>query len=141
SRVAAEGLIGVATDGNKGAVVEVNSETDFVARNETFQKMVSEIAGLAIGAKGDIEALKAATTASGKSVADLVTENVATIGENMNVRRTGYIEVSEGVVAAYVHSQVVPGLGKIGVLVGLESTGDKAKLLAYGRQIAMHIAA
>jgi len=141
SRVAAEGLVGVATEGTRGAVVEVNSETDFVARNETFQAMVTEIAQLAISAQGDIDALKAAKTANGKAVVDVVTDNVATIGENMNVRRTGYIEVSDGVVASYVHGQVVPGLGKIGVLVGLESTGDKAKLAAHGRQIAMHIAA
>lgn len=141
SRVAAEGLIGVATEGTRGAVVEVNSETDFVARNETFQGMVSEIASLGMKAQGDIDVLKAAAMANGKSVADVVTDNVATIGENMNVRRTGYIEVSDGVVASYVHGQVVPGLGKIGVLVGLESTGDKAKLAAHGRQIAMHIAA
>ncbi|WP_342641640.1 translation elongation factor Ts [Rhodoligotrophos ferricapiens] len=141
SRVAAEGLIGVAAEGRKGAVVEVNSETDFVARNEAFQTMVADIAQLAINAQGDVDALKAATMADGKTVADFVTDAVATIGENMNVRRTGYIEVSDGVVASYVHGQVKPGLGKIGVLVGLESTGDKEKLAAHGRQIAMHIAA
>ncbi|MGF7161430.1 elongation factor Ts [Rhodoligotrophos appendicifer] len=141
SRVAAEGLIGVSSKGLKGAIVEVNSETDFVARNERFQAMVSEIADLALVARGDVDALKAASMSDGKSVADYVTEAVATIGENMNVRRTGYVEVSDGIVATYVHSQVVPGLGKIGVLVGLESGGDKAKLAAHGRQLAMHIAA
>ena len=141
-RVAAEGLIGVVAEGTQGAVVEVNSETDFVARNEQFQKMVSDIASVALTAGGDVDKL-AATNYPGasKSVKDYVTEMVGTIGENMNVRRAGSISVSDGVVSAYVHSSVVPGLGKIGVLVGLESTGDKAKLAELGRQIAMHIAA
>ena len=141
-RVAAEGLVGVIADGKRGAVVEVNSETDFVARNEQFQNMVSEIAKVALDTNGDVDALKAATfPGSSKSVADYVTEAVGTIGENMNVRRAGFISVDEGVVAAYVHNQVVPGLGKIGVLVGLESAGDKDKLLELGKQIAMHVAA
>lgn len=141
-RVAAEGLIGVVADGTRGAVVEVNSETDFVARNEQFQGMVSEIAKLALDAGGDVDALKAATyPGSSKSVEDYVTEAVGTIGENMNVRRAGFISVDDGVVSAYVHNQVVPGLGKIGVLVGLESTGDKDKLAELGKQIAMHVAA
>jgi len=141
-RVAAEGLIGVVASGNAGAVVEVNSETDFVARNEQFQKMVADIASVALANEGDFDKLVATNyPGASKSVKDYVTEMVGTIGENMNVRRAGYISVSEGVVAAYVHSQVAPGLGKIGVLVGLESSGDKAKLLELGRQIAMHIAA
>ena len=141
-RVAAEGLIGVVASGTAGAVVEVNSETDFVARNEQFQQMVSEIASAALAAEGDFDKLVASTyPGSSKSVKDYVTEMVGTIGENMNVRRAGHISVSDGAVAAYVHNQVVPGLGKIGVLVGLESTGDKAKLVDLGRQIAMHIAA
>jgi elongation factor Ts len=141
-RVAAEGLIGVTASGTAGAVVEVNSETDFVARNEQFQKMVSEIASAALAAEGDFDKLIAAPyPGSSKSVKDYVTEMVGTIGENMNVRRAGHISVSDGAVAAYVHNQVAPGLGKIGVLVGLESTGDKAKLTELGRQIAMHIAA
>lgn len=141
-RVAAEGLIGVVASGTAGAVVEVNSETDFVARNEQFQQMVSEIASTALAAEGDFDKLVASTyPGSSKSVKDYVTEMVGTIGENMNVRRAGHISVSDGAVAAYVHNQVVPGLGKIGVLVGLESTGDKAKLVDLGRQIAMHIAA
>jgi len=141
-RVAAEGLVGAIADGKRGAVVEVNSETDFVARNEQFQNMVSEIAKVALDTNGDVDALKAATfPGSSKSVADYVTEAVGTIGENMNVRRAGFISVDEGVVAAYVHNQVVPGLGKIGVLVGLESAGDKDKLLELGKQIAMHVAA
>lgn len=141
-RVAAEGLIGVVANGTAGAVVEVNSETDFVARNDQFQKMVTEIAQVALANGGDYDKLVAATyPGASKSVKDHVTEMVGTIGENMNVRRAGFISVSDGAVAAYVHNQVVPGLGKIGVLVGLESTGDKAKLLELGRQIAMHIAA
>ncbi|MEP2828182.1 translation elongation factor Ts [Parvibaculum sp.] len=141
-RVAAEGLIGVIANGTAGAVVEVNSETDFVARNEQFQKMVSDIAAIALANDGDFDKLVAAEfPGTSKSVQDHVTEMVGTIGENMNVRRAGYISVSEGVVSAYVHNQVVPGLGKIGVLVGLESSGDKTKLAELGRQIAMHIAA
>jgi len=141
-RVAAEGLIGVVANGNAGAVVEVNSETDFVARNEQFQKMVADIASVALANEGDFDKLIATNyPGASKSVKDYVTEMVGTIGENMNVRRAGYISVSEGVVAAYVHNQAAPGLGKIGVLVGLESSGDKAKLLELGRQIAMHIAA
>lgn len=141
-RVAAEGLIGVVANGNAGAVVEVNSETDFVARNEQFQKMVSDIASVALANDGDFDKLvEAEYPGASKSVKDYVTEMVGTIGENMSVRRAGYISVSEGAVAAYVHNQVVPGLGKIGVLVGLESTGDKTKLAELGRQIAMHIAA
>ncbi|MDO9125805.1 MAG: translation elongation factor Ts, partial [Parvibaculum sp.] len=141
-RVAAEGLIGVVAKGTAGAIVEVNSETDFVARNEQFQKMVSDVASAALSVEGDFDKLVASSyPGSSKSVKDYVTEMVGTIGENMNVRRAGYISVDDGAVAAYVHSQVVPGLGKIGVLVGLESKGDKAKLLELGRQIAMHIAA
>ena len=141
-RVAAEGLIGAVANGTSGAVVEVNSETDFVARNDQFQKMVTDIAKVALDIGGDFDKLVAANyPGASKSVKDYVTEMVGTIGENMNVRRAGFISVSDGAVAAYVHNQVVPGLGKIGVLVGLESTGDKAKLLELGRQIAMHIAA
>ena len=141
-RVAAEGLIGAVANGTSGAVVEVNSETDFVARNDQFQKMVTDIAKVALDIGGDFDKLVAANyPGASKSVKDYVTEMVGTIGENMNVRRAGFISVSDGAVAAYVHNQVVPGLGKIGVLVGLESTGDKAKLLELGRKIAMHIAA
>lgn len=141
-RVAAEGLIGAVAEGTRGALVEVNSETDFVARNEQFQKMVSDIARTALAANGDVEALLAsAYPGSSKSVRDYVTEQVGTIGENMNVRRAASISVSKGAVAAYVHNQVVPGLGKIGVLVGLESEGDAGKLAELGRQIAMHVAA
>lgn len=141
-RVAAEGLVGVAAEGTTGAVVELNSETDFVARNDGFQKMVSDIAGLALSVSGDIDALASATyPGSTKSVTDYVSEMVGTIGENMNLRRSHGISVSQGVVASYIHNQVVPGLGKIGVLVGLESSGDAEKLAAFGKQIAMHVAA
>ncbi len=142
-RVAAEGLIGISTAGTKGAVVEVNSETDFVARNEQFQEMVTNITSLAGSAKGDVATLLA-TAYPGKShtVEEQVKELIATIGENMSVRRAAVLEVSEGVVGSYVHGQVAPGLGKIGVLVALESSGkNTAELEALARQIAMHIAA
>ncbi len=141
-RVAAEGLVGVASDGTKGAVVEVNSETDFVARNETFQNFVRDVAQASLGVGGDLEKTTAATLAgSGNSVADEVTNMIAKIGENMALRRSAGISVSDGVVCSYIHNQTAPGLGKIGVLVGLESTGDKAKLETLGKQLAMHVAA
>ncbi len=141
-RTAAEGLVGVSSEGSSGAVVEVNSETDFVARNDKFQEMVATIAGLALSANGDVDVLKATDfPGAGKSVADHLTDVVATIGENMAVRRTASLSVENGVVASYVHNQVAPGLGKIGVLVALESTGDADKLAALGKQIAMHVAA
>lgn len=141
-RTAAEGLVGVATDGLRGAVVEVNSETDFVARNEGFQAIVKGIAQLALGAEGDVAKLAATTLpSSGKSVTDSLTDAVATIGENMQLRRTAALSVADGVVASYVHNQVADGMGKIGVLVALESAADKAKLAALGKQIAMHVAA
>jgi len=141
-RTAAEGLVAVVTDGTTGAVVEVNSETDFVARNEGFQTLVKGVASVALGAGGDVEKLGGLTLPStGKSVNDSITDAVATIGENMQLRRTAFVSVADGVVASYVHNQVVDGLGKIGVLVALESTGDKAKLAALGKQIAMHVAA
>ena len=142
-RVAAEGLVGLTASGTRGAIVEVNSETDFVARNEQFQDMVSKIAALAGEAKGDVARLLAMTY-PGKShtVEDHVREMVATIGENMAVRRTAALEVGQGVVASYVHNQVAPGLGKIGVLVALESAGKNADELAtFGRMVAMHVAA
>lgn len=141
-RVASEGLVGVISEGTKGAVVEVNSETDFVARNEKFQEMVSEIAGLTLQVDGDAAALAAADyPGSGKSVTDYITEMVGTIGENMSLRRCQGLSVSEGAVSSYVHNQTAPGLGRIGVLVALESSGDKDKLAALGKQIAMHVAA
>ncbi len=141
-RVASEGLVGVCSEGTRGAVVEVNSETDFVARNDKFQDMVSKIAGLALTAGGDDGALAAAEfPGSGKSVTDYITEMVGTIGENMSLRRGRALSVSQGAVASYVHNQTAPGLGRIGVLVALESPGDQDKLAALGKQIAMHIAA
>lgn len=142
-RVAAEGLIGISTDGTKGSLVEVNSETDFVARNEQFQEMVTKITSLAGSVKGDVAALLAASY-PGKShtVEEQVKELIATIGENMSVRRAAVLEVSEGVVGSYVHGQVAPGLGKIGVLVALESSGKNTEELeTLARQIAMHVAA
>ena len=141
-RVAAEGLVAVASAGNAGAAVEVNSETDFVARNETFQTMVTDIAGVALTGDGGHDGLLAADyPGAGKSVEDHVAEMVGTIGENMTVRRSTKLSVENGIVASYVHSQAADGLGKIGVLVALESTGDTAKLEALGRQLAMHVAA
>ena len=141
-RVAAEGLVGLATEGTKGALVEVNSETDFVARNEDFQAMVSDIAGLALEAGGDLDTLAAGTyTGKDISVADQIKEMVGKIGENMNLRRTAGLEVDKGVVAGYVHNTAAPGLGKIGVVVALESDGDADKLAAFGKQVAMHVAA
>ena len=141
-RVAAEGLVGVASSGNGAVLVEVNSETDFVARNAEFQQLVLNVAKAALGTDGSSAAVAGATFPdSDKTVAETITEAVATIGENMNLRRAASVAVSDGVVATYVHAATAPGLGKIGVLVGLESTGDKDKLLALGRQIAMHIAA
>jgi len=141
-RVAAEGLIGVAATATKGAVVEVNAETDFVARNEQFQEMVRNITTLVPEVGDDVAKIQAATY-PGKSVTveDQIKESIATIGENMALRRAALVEVSEGVVAAYVHNKISVDLGKIGVLVALESSGDKDKLMAFGRQIAMHIAA
>ena len=142
SRVASEGLVGVSVSGTTGAVVEVNSETDFVARNEQFQDMVAAIAAEAVKAGGDVEKLKAMPyPGSDKSIADYVTAMVGTVGENMSVRRTASLTVGEGVVASYVHNQARPGLGKIGVLVALESSGDADALNAFGRQVAMHVAA
>ncbi|MDQ7248079.1 translation elongation factor Ts [Dongia sedimenti] len=139
-RVAAEGLVAVVSGDKKGVLVEVNSETDFVARNDQFQGFVSSVAQQALGA-GDIEALKNAKLPDGQTVAEKLTHLVATIGENMNLRRMATVAVKDGVVATYMHNATVPNMGKIGVLVGLESAGDKAKLAALGKQIAMHVAA
>ncbi|WP_057465537.1 translation elongation factor Ts [Pseudovibrio sp. POLY-S9] len=141
-RVAAEGLVAVAADGNKAVVVEVNSETDFVARNENFQKLVRDIAATALTVDGDVEKLAAAPyPGSDKSVEGELKEAVGTIGENMTLRRSAGLSVSEGVVASYMHNAAGEGLGKIGVLVALESAGDADKLAALGKQIAMHVAA
>jgi len=141
-RVAAEGLIAVAGDGKAAAIVEVNSETDFVARNQQFQDLVSGVAKVAAATPGGRDAVGAATfPGTAKTVDDEIKEAVATIGEHINLRRADRLEVEDGVVASYIHGAVAPGLGRIGVLVGLRSTGDKAKLMAIGRQVAMHIAA
>ncbi len=142
SRTAAEGLVGVAVEGTRGAAVEVNSETDFVARNETFQAMVRMISILALKADGDTAKLLAMPY-SGKdhSVEDHLKETIATIGENMNLRRTASLTVSNGVVSSYIHNRVADNVGKIGVLVALGGAGDKTKLAEIGRQIALHVAA
>ena len=141
-RTAAEGLVGVAVAGTRGAVVEVNSETDFVAKNEQFQDFVRKTTEVALHqGSDDVEALKAAAYPGGGTVADTLTNNVATIGENQQVRRLKHVAVNEGVVVPYIHNAAAAGLGKIGVLVALESEGDKAGLEALGKQIAMHIAA
>lgn len=139
-RVAAEGLVAFATQGTKGAVVEVNSETDFVARNEEFQSAVSEISTLALGVS-DTAGLAAATTASGETVSDFLTSLVGKIGENMSLRRMQGLSVNSGVVAGYMHNAAGPNMGKIGVLVALESTGDVSALEALGKKISMHVAA
>ena len=141
-RVAAEGLIGAVTAGQKGALIEVNSETDFVARNEAFQGFVTGLAALSLTHEGDLATLVAADfPGSGRTVADELTHNIATIGENMTIRRAEVQAVETGLVVSYVHNASAPGLGKIGVLVALESTGDAGKLEALGKQVAMHIAA
>jgi elongation factor Ts len=140
-RVAAEGLVGVVTAGPKAAVVEVNSETDFVARNDQFQGLVKAIAEVALKTGNDVDAVLAAPVAAGGTVADSIASAVATIGENMTLRRASVLSVSDGVVGSYIHNAVEPGLGKIGVLVALESTGNKDELAALGRMVAMHVAA
>ena len=140
-RTAAEGLVGVAVAGNRGAVVEVNSETDFVAKNEQFQEFVRTASQLALQGSGTVEGLLAANWPQGGTVEEKLTSNIATIGENQSLRRVAALQVNDGVVVPYVHNAVVPGLGKIGVLVALESTGDKAQLETLGKQLAMHIAA
>jgi len=142
-RVASEGLVAVADEGTRGAVVEVNAETDFVARNAAFQGFAQDVAKIALASGDDLATILAAAYPgeAGKSVQDKLTENIATIGENMNLRRAAVLSVTDGVVASYMHSALLPGLGKIGVLVALESTGDKSKLAALGKQIAMHVAA
>lgn len=141
-RIAADGLIGIVANGKAGAVVEVNSETDFVARNGQFQDLVRDVTALAPAAGGDVAKLLAATYPGTKvNVETQVKEAIATIGENLSVRRTAAVTVKDGVVSDYIHSRVADGLGKIGVLVGLESAGDKPSLFEFGRKIAMHIAA
>lgn len=141
SRTAAEGLVGVAVDGTKGVAVEVNSETDFVAKNEQFQDFVRTVSQIALGAGDDIDAIANAAHPEGGTVAEKLTSNIATIGENQNLRRAKRVSVSNGAVVSYVHNAAAPGLGKIGVLVALESEAPADKLEALGKQLAMHIAA
>ena len=140
-RTAAEGLVGVAVEGTRGSVVEVNSETDFVAKNEQFQGFVAAVARLALVTGDDVDALKAAAFPTGGTVAEALTNNIATIGENQSLRRAAVLDVAEGVVVSYVHNAAAPNMGKIGVLVALESAAPAATLTALGKQIAMHIAA
>ncbi len=141
-RVAAEGLVGIATGAGGGALVEVNAETDFVARNETFQGFVQAVAETVLEAgSAGIDALEKASLAQGGTIGERLNELVAMIGENLTLRREGVLRVSPGIVASYMHNAVAPSLGKIGVLVALESTGDPEKLDAFGRHLAMHVAA
>ena len=141
-RVAAEGLVGVAAKGTRGAVVEVNAETDFVARNDKFQEFVKTATGIALEAGGDIETLKAAGyPESGRNVADELTHLIATIGEHMSLRRVATLSVPQGVVASYMHNALTPGLGRIGVLVAIESAGDTAKLQELAHKLSLHVAA
>ncbi|HLO19606.1 MAG TPA: translation elongation factor Ts [Sphingomicrobium sp.] len=140
-RTAAEGLVGVVVEGTRGAVVEVNSETDFVAKNEIFQDFVRNVAKLALEHGTDVEALGAAQYPGGGTVQDTLTDNIAKIGENQSLRRAAVVEVGEGAIVPYVHNQVAPGLGKIGVLVALESAAPADTLTQLGKQIAMHVAA
>ncbi|WP_336986866.1 translation elongation factor Ts [Altererythrobacter aquiaggeris] len=142
SRTAAEGLVGVAVEGTKGVAVEVNSETDFVAKNDQFQSFVRNTTTAALGVAGDdVEALKGAAYPGGGTVADKLTDNVATIGENQQVRRMKTVSVSSGMVVPYIHNAAAPNLGKIGVLVALESEAGADVLEPLGKQLAMHIAA
>ncbi|WP_319531694.1 translation elongation factor Ts [uncultured Cohaesibacter sp.] len=140
-RIAAEGLIAIAGEGAKAAVVEVNAETDFVSRNEQFQELARNIAAVTVDAGSDLETILAAKYPGGVSVSETIANAVATIGENMNLRRGAVMSVDKGVVATYMHNATAPGLGRLGVLVALESEGDAAKLDALGKQIAMHVAA
>ena len=140
-RAASEGLVGIASNGTKGAVVELNVETDFVAHNESFQDFVESLVQIALAGDGDVEALKAADHPAGENVTEQLTQLISTIGENMDLRRSAVLEVENGVVSTYVHNALKPGLGKIGVLVALESTADAIAVGALGKQIAMHVAA
>lgn len=142
SRTAAEGLVGVAVDGTRGVAVEVNSETDFVAKNDQFQDFVATVTQVALGMDSDdVEALASAEHPAGGTVQDVLTNNIATIGENQAIRRVKTVAVSNGLVVSYVHNAVTPTMGKIGVLVALESTAGSEVLEPLGKQIAMHIAA
>ena len=140
-RTAAEGLVGVAVEGTRGAVVEVNSETDFVAKNDQFQAFVRDVSKLALTTGSDVEALASSAYPSGGTVAEALTNNIATIGENQSLRRAAVLNVEQGVVVSYVHNAAAPNMGKIGVLVALESAGPAEALNALGKQLAQHIAA
>ncbi len=140
SRTAAEGLVGIEVSGTTGAAVEVNSETDFVAKNEQFQTFVRDVTSVALELGDDLATIKAAPL-GGKTVEEVLTNNIATIGENQNLRRAKKLEVSKGAVVGYVHNQQAPGLGKIGVLVALESEASDDVLQSLGKQLAMHVAA
>jgi elongation factor Ts len=141
SRTAAEGLVGIAVSGTRGAAVEVNSETDFVAKNEQFQNFVRDVTQIVLASSDDLDAVRKAAMPSGTPVEETLTNNIATIGENQALRRARRLEVSAGAVVPYVHNAAAPGLGKIGVLVALESEADTAALETLGKQLAMHIAA
>ncbi len=142
SRIAAEGLVGVYVEGNKGAVVEVNSETDFVAKNEIFQEYVADAAIVALKSAGEICDMKTFNCPKcGKTFEERLTDMIAKIGENMNLRRAKMLEVDNGIIASYIHNAAGENIGKIGVLVALESTADKAKLAELGKHLAMHVAA
>jgi elongation factor Ts len=141
-RTASEGVVGLMVEGDCGVAVEINSETDFVARNETFQEFVRNVTKVAVAVGGDLEKLQAADyPGSGRTVAEELTHNIATIGENMSLRRAAGLCTRSGAVVGYVHNRLADGLGKIGVLVALESEGDREQLNGLGRQIAMHVAA
>lgn len=140
-RVAAEGLVAVAVDGNKGAMIELNAETDFVARNEQFQGLVNSLADIALNYSNLDEMLAGGFPGSERNVSEEIVHNISVIGENINLRRIYNIEVSSGLVASYIHNSVAPNLGKIAVLIGMESTASKEVLENLGKQIAMHIAA
>jgi elongation factor Ts len=141
-RIAAEGLIGISIEGQKGVVVEVNSETDFVARNDLFQGLVKMIANIALGVGTDVEKIKAAKVGNNNiTVAEAIADTVAKIGENMTLRRAAALSIGKGVIASYMHNSVNEGLGKIGVLVALDSAGNADELKRFGRMVAMHIAA
>jgi len=139
--VAAEGLVAVKAAGTSGAVIEVNAETDFVARNDQFQEFVAKVAEIALRHGGDVDTINGASMPGGGTVADALKSLVATIGENMTLRRAASLKVASGVVASYIHNAIAPNLGRIGVLIALESDGDVEKLSGFGRQLAMHVAA
>jgi elongation factor Ts len=141
-RVAAEGLVAISVKGTRGVVAEVNSETDFVARNSDFQALAKNITGVIVGTgNSDVEAVKAAAYPAGGTVAEAIANNIATIGENMTLRRAAVLDVNAGAIGAYIHNAISDGLGKIGVIVALESTGSADVLADLGRKIAMHVAA